>query len=259
MKESKKMRHKLRRIIIYLSLLIFPVTLNYFSPYVSVDGAFRGIVSGSVIVFLLMFLSGLFFGRAWCAWLCPIAGLSEIGMTINSKSVPVRRLRIIRYSIFIIWFAILIAGFVSAGGIKGINPLHLTENFISVDEPFKYITYYIVLIIFFVLTVWIGKRGACHTVCWMSPFLVGGYLLGKGLHLPQLRIRTNPTGCIDCNKCNQKCPMSIAVSREAKSGEIKSLDCILCGECVDTCPKKVLKYGTRAVLRRGKTRSMNFQ
>lgn len=236
------MRQKVRRIIIYISLLLFPVTLNYFSPYVSVDGAYKGIVSGSVLIFLLMFLSGMFFGRTWCAWICPVAGLSELCLTINNKAVPVRRLKIIRYSIFAVWFALLIAGFVLAGGVKGVNPLHLTENVISVDEPLQYITYYIVLFLFFGLTVWIGKRGACHTICWMSPFLVGGYLLGQTLHFPQLRIGTNPSECIDCKKCNQKCPMSIDVSTEVKSGEIKSLDCILCGECVDTCPKKVLSY-----------------
>lgn len=239
------MRQKIRRIIIFISLLLFPVTLNYFSPYVSVDGAFKGIISGSVLIFLLMFFSGMFFSRAWCAWICPVAGLSELCMPINNKTVPVQRLRIIRYSIFAVWFAVLIAGFVLAGGVKGVNPIYLTENVISVDGPPQYITYYIVLFIFSVLTVWIGKRGACHTICWMSPFLVGGYLVGQTLHFPQLRIRSNPSECIDCIKCNQKCPMSIDVNTEAKSGEIKPLDCILCGECVDACPKKVLSYGKK--------------
>lgn len=237
------MRQKVRRVIIFTSLLLFPVTLNYLSPYVSVDGAFQGIVSGSVLVFLLLFLSGIFFGRAWCAWVCPVAGLSELCMTVNSKPVPVRRLRVIRYVIFTVWFIVLIAGFVLAGGIKGFDPLHLTENVISVDEPFKYITYYLVLFIFFALTLLIGKRGACHTICWMSPFLVDGYLLGKALHIPQLKIAASPSACIDCRKCNQKCPMSIDVNAGVKSGEIKSLDCIRCGECVDTCPKNVLVYG----------------
>lgn len=239
------MRRKIRRIITFTSLLLFPVTLNYFSPYVSVDGAFKGIVSGSVLIFLLMFFTGLFFSRAWCAWVCPVAGLSEMCMMISNKQVPVRRLSIIRYSIFAIWFTVLIIGFVMAGGIKGVNPLHLTDNVISVDESFKYITYYMVLFIFFGLTVGIGKRGACHTICWMSPFLACGYWLGKKLHLPQLRIRTEPSECIDCMKCIEKCPMSIDVNAGAKSNEIESVDCILCGECVDVCPKKVLQYGIR--------------
>jgi ferredoxin-type protein NapH len=244
-KQEKQMRQKIRLVLVYVSLLLFPLTLNYFSPYVSIDGALGGIISGSVIVFCALFISGLFFGRAWCGWLCPVAGLSEIGLTVNRKPVPVKKLTIIRYSIFTIWFAILVAFFILAGGIKGINPLHLTEQLISVDQPFKFIIYYLVLFLFFILTIWIGKRAACHSICWMSPFLVGGYLTGKLLHLPQLRVKSSPDKCIDCKTCSSKCPMSIAVSTVAKSGEITSLDCILCGQCVDSCPKKALQYGVR--------------
>ncbi|NTU88475.1 MAG: 4Fe-4S binding protein [Actinobacteria bacterium] len=239
------MRQKTRRVIIFIALFLFPLTLNYFSPYVSVDGAFKGIVSGSLIFFLLLFISGIFFSRAWCGWLCPIAGISELGMTINDKPVPVRKLKMVRYSIFAVWFSLLLAGFVLAGGIKGIDPLHLTENVISVDEPLKFITYYLVLFIFFGLTILIGRRGACHSICWMSPFLLGGYTLGRLLHIPQLRIKTNPSNCIECKKCTKVCSMSIDVEGAVKSGEIASTDCVLCGECVDTCPKNVLEYGFR--------------
>lgn len=236
------MRQKLRRIVIFISLMLFPLTLNYFSPYVSVDGAFQGILTGSAIMFLLLFITGIFFRRAWCAWVCPVAGLSELSATINNRAVNVKQLRRIRYLVFAIWFSVLVGGFIFAGGIKAVNPLHLTEKVVSVDEPLKFITYYIVLFILFGLTVWIGKRGACHSICWMSPFLVAGSWVGKMLHVPQLRIKANPAACIDCKKCNQKCPMSIDVNAALKAGEIQTLDCIQCGECVDVCPKRVLKY-----------------
>lgn len=239
------MRQKIRRIIIFIALFLFPVTLNYLSPYVSLDGAFQGIIAGSVLVFLLMFLTGLFFSRAWCAWICPVAGLSELCATVNNKRVSVRKLRVIRYSIFALWFLALVGGFILAGGIKSINPLHLTERVISVDVPLKFITYYLVLFLLFGLTVWIGRRGACHAICWMAPFLTAGAWLGRVLHLPQLRIHAASENCIDCKKCDQKCPMSLDVSKWAKEGSVKSFDCILCGECVDCCPKHVLKFGMK--------------
>jgi ferredoxin-type protein NapH len=236
------MRQKIRRILIYISLLLFPITLNFFSPYVSVDGAFRGVLAGSVMLFAIMFLSSLFIGRLWCSWICPMAGLSEIGMTINSNNVAVIKLRTLRYSIFAIWFSVLVCGFIFAGGIKEVNPLYLTESGISVDQPIKYVIYYGVLAIFFALTLILGKRGACHAICWMSPFLVVGTKIGRVLHAPQLLIKTEVKKCIDCKKCDKKCPMSILVSSDVKSGHIKSFDCILCGECIDACPKKVLDY-----------------
>jgi polyferredoxin len=239
------MRQRIRRTLVAIALLLFPITLNFFSPYVSIDGAMNGVISGSLLLFALMFLTAIFFGRAWCGWLCPVAGLSEICLGINQKNVDVKKLRIIRYIIFTIWASVLIGMFVLAGGIKSINPLHLTENFISVDMPQKYIIYYAVLFLLFIVTTLVGKRGACHSFCWMSPFLVGGYTLGKILHIPQLRIKGESSNCVSCGACNKKCPMSIPVKDSFKEGYIKTSDCILCGECVDICKKKVLKYGIK--------------
>ena len=184
-------RNKVRRTLIFISLLLFPITLNYFSPYVSIDGAFNGIISASV-------------------------------------------------SIFTVWFLILISGFVFAGGIKGIDPFHLTENGISVDMPLKYITYYMVLGILFILTLTVGKRGACHSICWMSPFISAGAWLGDKLNLPQLKILSKPEKCIHCAQCDKVCPMSISVMKDLEQGWIKTQDCIQCAQCVDVCPKSVL-------------------
>jgi len=96
--------------------------------------------------------------------------------------------------------------------------------------------------LFILLDVTLGRRGACHGICWMSPFLNAGMLVGRLLHLPQMRIKAKAESCIDCKKCNSKCPMSIDVNAAVKTGSVKSYDCILCGECVDVCPKDVLSY-----------------
>jgi ferredoxin-type protein NapH len=239
------MRQRIRLLLVYTALLLFPVTLNFFSPYVSIDGAMNGLVAGSVFVFAGLFVSGLFLGRAWCGWLCPMAGMAEIGAQINKKPANVRRLTFVRYAIFAVWFGILVTFFVLAGGIKGFDPLHLTERFISVDEPMKYITYYLVLFTFFGLNLWLGKRGACHGICWMSPFMVGGYLVGRLVRLPQLRIKSDATRCTDCKTCTGRCPMGIPVNEQVKVGVVSSLDCILCGQCVDGCPNRVLSFGFR--------------
>lgn len=242
------MRQKIRRLLVYTSLLLFPLTLNYFSPYVSIDGAILGLVSGSVLAFGLMFLSGLIFGRVWCGWLCPGAGFGELASSINDRILSprgVRILRILRYGLFALWFSVLAGGFLAAGGIRGVDPFHLTEQVVSMDEPLKFVIYYMVILVIFGLDLWIGRRGFCHASCWMSPFLTGGTALGRLLHLPQLQVRSHPEACIDCRKCNRSCPMSIDVHEGLQAGAICSLDCILCGACQDVCPKEVLKLGFR--------------
>lgn len=245
MKEGMKMksnrRQIIRKTIALLSMLLFPLTFNYFSPYLSVDGAFRSIISASVITFALLFISSLFLGRAWCGWICPVAGLSEAANSINNSKVNRRKLRKIRLAIFSVWFTALLAGFIKSFISKGsleINPLYMTEKVVSIDEPFKFITYYAVVLIIVIVTLALGQRGACHSFCWMSPIMSFGSFVGRKLRLPQLMVSPNPESCISCGRCDKTCQMSIDVSDLVKAGENINDECILCLECVDICPKE---------------------
>jgi len=56
---------------------LLPLTLFYFSPYLPVLGAIGGIVAGSVLVFCIMFLLGIFIGKAPCGWIMGCGGLQE--------------------------------------------------------------------------------------------------------------------------------------------------------------------------------------
>jgi ferredoxin-type protein NapH len=64
-------RQRWRMAALLISLLLFPITLFYLSPYLPVAGAAEGVVSGSLVVFGLLFIAALFVGRLWCGWVCP--------------------------------------------------------------------------------------------------------------------------------------------------------------------------------------------
>lgn len=245
------MRQRIRNLILLLSLLAFPVTLNYFSPYVSIDGAMNGIISGSLCVFTLQFLSGLLLGRAWCGWLCPVGGLSDVLIRTNAAPVNRRVTRIVRHCIFLVWAGILVAMFVLAGGIRGVDPFHMTESGISTDEPIRYVTYYMVVLLFVVVTLLVGRRGGCHSICWMAPFLAAGYQVGKALRLPQLRIVSTDRPCTRCGACDRNCPMSLPVQAFRTEGSVSTSDCILCGVCVDGCRASALAFRMACDRKRG--------
>ena len=59
-------RQKVRRGLLLASLSLLPVTLYYFSPALSLQGAAAGVASGSILVFAGLFVSALFLGRAFC-------------------------------------------------------------------------------------------------------------------------------------------------------------------------------------------------
>jgi len=113
-----KNRQKIRRTIIILSFLLFPITYYYFSPYLIIDGASQGIITGSFIIFILMFLSALFVGRLFCSWLCPAGGLQLICMKANKKPFKVGKRDWVKFLfVWIPWIAIIVFMFMQAGGI----------------------------------------------------------------------------------------------------------------------------------------------
>ena len=82
---------RIRKAAIILAFLSFPVTMNFLSPYVIIDGAMNEIVNGSLILFGLMFISSLFLGRAWCGWVCPGAGMQEMVKPVTTAGSTARK------------------------------------------------------------------------------------------------------------------------------------------------------------------------
>lgn len=237
-------RQKIRKTLITVSLLLFPITLYYFSPALIINAALKGIMNGSFIVFLLMFLLSVPFGRLFCAYLCPAGGIQECAFAINSNKPKQGWKNNIKYIIWIIWLAIVIFCYFYSGKIVAVDFLFETENGISVSSIQSYIIYYGIVFLVLIPSVLFGKRVFCHYFCWMAPFMVLGTNLRRILHLPGLHIKVkDKNNCISCGKCNKECPMGLNVSEMIKEGHIKNPECIQCGACVDGCSRNVLAYG----------------
>jgi len=227
--------------------------MNFLSPYVIIDGAMKGIVNGSLVIFGLMFLSALFLGRAWCGWVCPGGGMQEIVGPINIKPVNGKRIDWIKWLIWIPWISLIIVLVIRAGGYHSINLLYHTQNGISVagspDRPilFAYIIYHLVILLFICLAIFAGRRAGCHTICWMAPFMIiGRWLRNNTFAWPSLRLQADPGSCADCKKCTSNCPMSLDVNAMVQAGRMENNECILCGTCVDNCSKHAIRYSFSA-------------
>ena len=237
-------RQKIRKLTLILSLLLFPITLYYFSPALIFGAAFSRIINGSVIIFAMMFLLSIPFGRLFCAYLCPAGGLQECVFSVNAKLPKQGWKNYIKYVIWCVWVTAVIFCYCLNGKITGIDFFFETENGISVSSVQSYVIYYGIVLLIFIPAVLFGKRVFCHYFCWMAPFMVLGTKVRRILHLPGLHIEVKDReACISCGKCNKECPMGIEVSEKMEEGQIKSMECILCGACVDGCPRKVLSYG----------------
>jgi polyferredoxin len=180
MNKQLLMRQRIRKALLILTFLSFPITMNYLSPYVIIDGASQGIVNGSLVVFLCMLVGSLFLGRLWCGWVCPAGGLQEMSEPVNRAAVNGRRIDWIKWAVWIPWILFIVWMAVKAGGYHSVDLLLDTRNGISVsgdaNRPilYAYIIYYGVIALIFLPAVFIGRRGFCHTICWMAPFMMIG-------------------------------------------------------------------------------------
>ena len=52
-------RKNIRKLLLIISLLLFPITIWYMSPYLIIQGAMEGIISGSFVVFTCMLLGSI--------------------------------------------------------------------------------------------------------------------------------------------------------------------------------------------------------
>ena len=226
---------KLRKGLLFTSLLLFPITLNYFSPYVIIDGAMQGIINGSFIVFILLFVTSLVFGRAFCAYLCPAGGLMEFGGTVQDKKTKGGKRNLIKYAIWVPWLGMIAIFSIIAGGYTSINFFHLTDSGISVDRPEAYFIYLIVVFLFLVITFISGKRAGCHYICWMAPFMIIGTKIKNYFKWPSYHLEADSEKCIECHLCEKSCPMSLKVTKMVQKDSMNNSECILCGNCVQTC------------------------
>jgi len=94
-------RQKIRKVLIFIFFLLFPVILYYLSPALIIQGASQGIITGSFIIFSLLFVSSLLLGRSFCGWVCPGAGLQEACFRINNKRTRGGKYNSIKYFIWV--------------------------------------------------------------------------------------------------------------------------------------------------------------
>lgn len=241
MKVARRQRFRLGLVLVWF--LLFPITMFYLSPVLIIEGAAQGIVTGSFIVFAMLFVSSLVLGRGFCGWGCPGAGLQEMCMLAQDKPAKTGRLDWIKYFIWVPWIAGIAAAATIAGGLTRTEFTHGTTYGISIGEPFAYIIYYGFIALIAGLAFASGRRAFCHYVCWMAPFMVIGRKLANAFRIPSLRLRPAPASCTSCELCTKNCPMSLPVSTMVLSGDMENTECILCGRCVDTCRKDAIRFG----------------
>ncbi|MFB3786641.1 MAG: 4Fe-4S binding protein [bacterium] len=239
-------RQRLRKTILGISFFLFQYFLMIhllLSPVLIVYGAAHGVIQGSFIIYVLIFLSSLFLGRAFCGWMCPGAGLQELCCLIVKKKAAGRPFYCLKYIVFGIWSAAILYAVIQAGGYHRID-FYFGMN--SASPARNGILFFGVFAVIVPAAFIGGKWATCHYVCWIAPLMILGARIKEHAFWPSLRLRTQPDCCAACGVCDDHCPMSLEVSTMVRSGAMDDPECILCGTCVDACPSDSIRFSFRA-------------
>lgn len=231
------MRQRIRKGLLVFSALLFPLTFFCLSPFVIVMAASQGVLNASAMIFGGLLVTSVVSSRLYCGWLCPGGAVQDAVAAANPRQWNGKLKNGTKYLIWLVWFGFLIFLWVRNQPLTG-------DFFYRLEIDLQYLMIYaIVMAVIFGFSLLTGKRGMCHSFCWMAPFMVLGEKLADLLHIPRFRLKAEPERCIDCGRCSRSCPMSLDVAAMVQSGHTDSAECIQCLTCVDTCPKQAIGCG----------------
>ncbi len=234
------MRQKIRKFLLLLSLILFPVTIYYVSPGQLMESAQKGYITASMFVFAAISFASLIFGRAYCGFLCPVGAIGEACFRINDNNPKGGKRYLVKY---ILWLGFMggILFFLFKNGHLKYNIFYKMNKGVSVTTTKDYLTMFGAFTFFITVSLIFGKRAFCHYLCPTAVFQNIFIKIKETLHLPSLRLKKTENECVECRKCESVCPMGITIVNNIKNDKLYDPECIHCAECVDVCKNDAIK------------------
>ena len=186
-------------------------------------------------------LVGALIGRASCGWFCPFGWFQELVYKLPTPKLRLPNrfnwtrtvvLAVLAVAIPFVTRVPWFCKFCPAGALEASIPMAL----LSADIRAMIGTlYWIKLGILAAFLAWMSvtRRPICRWVCPL------GVLWSPFNPVSSLRLQVDQERCIQCNRCQEVCPVDIRVYEDASSGA-----CIRCLECVRVCPVECVAVGT---------------
>lgn len=244
-----------------------------YMAYMLTESIFPYLLLGIVI------LLGLFGGRIFCGWACPVGAIQDVIAKIPPKEKRNRKLAISTdRSLKKVKIVILIAIFIIVGPIflfAASNPARifdyreqlgdLAERPVSIfslseflfaffpslfkqfvedpsTNPFFASGWIILRILVFVVILIVSAyypRFYCRAIC---PY---GALIGLFSEYSLVRLGRNPVKCPgrkECGVCERVCPVQIRILDEPWQGFTGGGECTLCLKCKEKCPHDAIEW-----------------
>jgi polyferredoxin len=256
--------------IIAITLLFLDYTgaVHKFLGWCANIQLFGARLAASALISVALLLATLLLGRIYCSIICPLGIFQDIVSRIRKKNrfsykKHKRTFEILRYVILGVFafsgiqvIVVLLEPYSAYGRMvsqilapvyqQGNNILaHFAERmdsyaFYTVDIWLRSLT---ALIVAVSTTVIVGVfaiksgRGYCNTVC---PI---GTLLSIFAKYSLVKLRIDKENCNNCGICAKNCKASCL---DSDSCQIDYTRCVVCFNCIESCPRGAIKYSTRS-------------
>jgi polyferredoxin len=206
-------------------------------------GLSQGVINAGFIFWMIVFITALIMGRAFCGWFCWFGGYQElVAWSIGDRF----KLKIPRHILLYLGLIPLISLGLKiyttwiVNWLSGI-PSQFVFN-LSYIEPWggqqTGISIIITLVLYGPVLIYVfGRRAWCRHLC---PI---GALLKLFSFFRPIKVRLNNNNCLGCGNCTSVCDMEIDVSGQiARFQEVRDVNCNVCLICIDQCPSGSLKF-----------------
>ena len=184
---------------------------------------FTGVFEAATIHYAVAKIFGpLLFGRGWCGYACWTAMVLDF-LPYPVPAAPRRKIGWIRYLTF-------------AGALVFVAALFLAK--VGDLERIMFWAFLVGNVLYYAVGIALAflfrdNRAFCKYICPVTVFL-------KPMsYFSLLRIQCDREKCVSCGKCRRVCPMDVDVTDNSRK-RANGTECILCMECVKSCPKNAL-------------------
>lgn len=199
-----------------------------------------------LLLMVPFFVTGLFFSRGFCGWICPFGGLTEAFTTgkkerwsLNMFKKRVVTKKGIHYEGLKEWVKDTKYGLLAALVILSfVIAFPLVCIFCPVLWVESLVIFSVILALIFVFAIVLPfmtkRRWFCVFICPIGAIFA---LLNK---ISFFRIKMDKKKCIKCNDCVQECRMYALTPKMVENFKSPNEDCIRCGRCIEVCPEDAM-------------------
>lgn len=184
---------------------------------------FTGVFEAATIHYAVAKIFGpLLFGRGWCGYACWTAMVLDF-LPYKVPQTPRKPIGWLRYVTFTLSLVFVAALFLANVG-------HLERIMFWAFVIGNALYYGAGILLAFAFR---DNRAFCKYLCPVTVFL-------KPMsYFSLVRITCDKSKCVSCGRCRRVCPMEVDMTDNSRR-RVNGTECILCMECVKSCPKGAL-------------------